>query len=164
MASIRTQGDSNEIRECITTPRGPRQRTLVRFRGVLTPEILDRAALAATRPFDRQKLIARARARGIPLALARRDPAARSLLARLRGGTPIDPTLVTLLRDALEPLPAAPVPAHLADVADWIGRPEAARGKALRGLLRTAGRVLRSRGPLRTAEPERFPHFSSRRS
>lgn len=162
MASIRRQGDSNEIRECVTTPGGPRQRTLVRFRGVLTPEILDRAALAATRPFDRQKLAAKARALEIPLALSRRDPAARSLLAQLRTGNPIDPTLVTLLRNALEPLPAAPVPPHLIEVTDWVGRPEAARGKALRGLLRVAGRVLRSRGPLRTPEPERFPHFSSR--
>lgn len=161
MASIRKQGDSYEIRECINTPRGPRQRTLARFRGVLTAEVLDRARASATRPFDRQKLVARARELGISVCLSPRHPEARSLLARLQSGASLDPTLVTLLRSALEPLPAAPLPDHLSTVSDWLGRSETARGKALRGLLRTASRVLRSRGPLRAPEPERFPHFSS---
>lgn len=161
MASIRVQGDAHEIRECVTTPKGPRQRTLARFRGGLTPEILDLAEAAATRPFDRQKLVVRARALEIPVTPSRRHPEARSLLGKLQSGARIDPTLVTLLRTALAPLPSAPVPEHLADVTHWLGRPEAARGKALRGLLRAASRVIRSRGPLRAPEPERFPRFSS---
>ena len=33
--------------------------------------------------------------------------------------------------------------------------------KALRGLLRTASRVLRSRGPLRALPAQAFPRFSS---
>jgi hypothetical protein len=68
---------------------------------------------------------------------------------------------VTLLRDALAPLASEPLPEHLADVAEWVGRSEAARGKALRGLLRTASRVLRSRGPLREPPRAVFPRFSS---
>lgn len=161
MASIRRQGDRYEIRECRSTERGPRQRALARFRGVLTTDVLDAAARAASRPFDREAVIARARARGIPVSLAPRHAEAQRLLARLRNGERLDPALVALLGEALAALPAASVPEHLRDVVDWVGRSEAARGKALRGLLRTAGRILRSRGALREPEPEPFPRFSS---
>ena len=161
MASIRRQGETFEIRECLSTPRGPRQRPLARFRRVLTPEVLDEAEAVARRPFDRRVLQDRARRQGIPVAPERRNPEARKLLADLRAARPIDPTLVTLLRDALA-LPACePLPPHLGDVAEWVGRSEAARGKALRGLLRTASRVLRSRGPLRELPTQAFPRFSS---
>ena len=161
MASIRRQGDSFEIRECISTGRGPRQRALARFHGVLTPEVLDQAEAAARRRFDRDKVLERARRQGVPVALGRRNPEARRLLADLRAARPIDPTLVTLLRDALALLPGEPLPPHLSDAAEWVGRSEAARSKALRGLLRTASRVLRSRGPLREPPREVFPRFSS---
>jgi hypothetical protein len=161
MASIRRQGDSFEIRECLSTNRGPRQRPLARFRRVLTPEVLDRAEAGARRPFDRRALVERARRKGIPVARERRHPEARKLLAHLRAGRPLEPTLVALLRGALELLPSEPVPPHLSDVAEWVGQGEAARGKALRGLLRTASRVLRSRGPLREPPDEAFPRFSS---
>lgn len=161
MASIRRQGETFEIRECLSTARGPRQRPLARFRRVLTPEVLDRAESAARRPFDRQALQERALRQGIPVSRERRHPAARTLLAQLRAGRPLDPTLVDLLRAALELLASEPLPLHLNDVADWVGQPEAVRGKALRGLLRTASRVFRSRGPLRERPDEAFPRFSS---
>jgi hypothetical protein len=141
MASIRRQGETFEIRECLSTHRGPRQRRLARFRRVLTPEVLDQAEAAARRPFDRRALLDRARRQGISVAP--------------------EPTFVTLLRDALALLASEPLPPHLGDVAEWVGRSQAARGKALRGLLRTASRVLRSRGPLREPPPQAFPRFSS---
>jgi hypothetical protein len=161
MASIRRQGNTFEIRECLSTNRGPRQRLLARFRRVLTPEVLDQAEAAARRPFDRRALLDRARRQGISVAPERRNLEARKLLADLRAARPLDPTLVTLLRDALAPMASEPLPPHLDDVAEWIGRSEAVRGKALRGLLRTASRVLRSRGALRESPPQAFPHFSS---
>ena len=102
MASIRRQGDSFEIRECLSTDRGPMQRPLARFCRVLTPDVLDQAAAAARRPFDRHALVERARRRGIPITAERRHPEARKLLAPLRAGRAIDPTLVTLLRGALD--------------------------------------------------------------
>jgi len=105
--------------------------------------------------------VERARRRGIPVTRERRHPEARKLLAHLRAGRPLDPTLVALLRGALELLASEPVPSHLSDVAEWVGQGEAARGKALRGLLRTAGRVLRSRGSLREPPAQAFPRFSS---
>ena len=161
MASIRRQGDSFEIRECLSTDRGPRQRPLARFRRVLTPEVLDRAEAAACRPFDRQAVVERARRQGVPVTRERRHPEARRLLTQLRAGRPLDPTLVTLLRDALGLIASEPVPPHLNDLSVWVGQSEAVRGKALRGLLRTASRVLRSRGPLREPPAQTFPRFSS---
>ena len=161
MASIRQQGKAFEIRECELSEAGPRQRALARFRRILTPEVLDRAASAARRPFDREAILRRARARGIPRAESRRETGARSLLGFLRNGGQLDPVLVALLRDALASMEARSVPAHLEDVVDWVGQSEFARGRALRGLLRTASRIARSRPSLRSAPIERFPRFSS---
>jgi len=162
MASIRAQRGRYEIRECINTEKGPRQFTLASFRGVLTPEILDRAEAKARLPFDREQIIARAKTLGVPVGERRRFPEARALLAALhRGGRP-SPRLVGLLKRALAPLAAEPVPDHLEDAAHWLGRPESERGRALRGLLRSADRVLRSRARLRPRPREVFPHFESR--
>lgn len=162
MASLRIQGRACEIRECRTTARGPRQYVLARFRGVLTPEVLQRAEARAQRPFDRAKLLASARRRGIPVSTHRTDAAARHLLAELRAGASIEPGLVALLREALGMLEAEALPEHLDDAADWIGRSQAERGKALRGLLRTASRIARSAGPRREPEQAPFPRFDSR--
>lgn len=161
MAHIRRHGARYEIRECLHTPRGPRQHTLASFRGVLTPEVLDEAEENASRPLRRAELLARAHRMQIPVTLQRRYPFARKLLARLRHGGSLDPTLVTLLRAALEGRPAEALPEHLGDAAEWLGQSEAERGKALRGLLRTADRVLQSREPLRARPSERFPRFRS---
>lgn len=173
MASIRRQGDVCEIRECVPTCSGPRQRALARFRGILTPADLDHAVALARRPFDREALLRRARAQGIPVADTPRQDEARRLLAHLRDGGTIEPVLAKLLRDALAPFqdptrtasgsgPAA-IPEHLEDVVDWVGRPEAVRGRALRGLLRTASRVVRSRPAVREPVEEPYPRFSSGR-
>jgi hypothetical protein len=162
MASIRRQRDRFEIRECRTTPNGPRQRTLARFDHVLTPEALDEAAAHASTPFDRDALIARARARGIPVAEHCRSGEARQLLAALRAGQRLQPSIVGLLNEALGDREARTVPPHLEDAAEWLGASDAARGKALRGLLRTASRVARSRGPLREVPRSVFPRFSTR--
>jgi hypothetical protein len=161
MASLRAQGRSYEIRECRSTERGPRQYVLARFRDVLTPDVLSRAETRAQRPFDRAKLLASARRRGIPVSPHGPDTAVRRLLAELRAGGSVEPGLVALLREALGMLEAEPLPEHLDDAADWIGRSQAERGRALRGLLRTASRIARSAGPRREPEPLRFPRFSS---
>lgn len=161
MPSIRVMSDRCEIRECRMTERGPRQVTLARFRGVLTPDVLDAAAAAAQRPFDRAVVIERARAAGIPVGAIRRSDAARRLLAELRGGAALDPTLAGLLQETLALQDARPLPDHLVDAAEWVGRSEAERGKALRGLTRTASRAARGRGSLRELPKEAFPRFRS---
>lgn len=162
MASIRAQGRAYEIRECRSTSRGPRQFVLARFRGVLTPEVLERAEARAQLRFDRAKLLASAQQRGIPVSPHRTDAAARRLLAELRAGGSVEPALVALLQEALGMLEAEPLPEHLDDAAEWIGRSQAERGKALRGLLRTASRIARSAGPRREPDEPRFPRFRSR--
>ena len=161
MANFRRQGERFEIRECRGTPAGPRQFVLASFRGVLTPEVLDRAENEARRPFDRERLIERARAAGIAVTRRRRHPEARQLLRSLHTGGVPSPALVAMLRSLLEELPSAPLSEHLMDAKDWLGRPETERGRALRGLLRTADRIVQARGPLRERPPEVFPRFSS---
>jgi hypothetical protein len=151
-----------EIREAVSTPAGPRARTLASFRGVLSPEILEQAAARATRPFDRPRLLARAAVLGVPVTERRQDAAARELLAALRRGVRIDPVLVTLLREALEPLPAEPAPPPLAEVSEWVGAGESERGRALRELLRLSGRIAASRRLPRERRRARFPRFRSR--
>lgn len=170
MASIRKQGDVFEIRECVPTPSGPRQRALARFRRILTSADLDRAHAAARQPFDREELVKRARAQGIPVAEMPAHEEARRLLAYLRDGGTVEPILAKLLIEALAgfQLPTAPtgageraIPAHLEGVLEWVGRPESTRGRALRGLLRTASRVIQSRRALRERADDPFPRFSS---
>jgi hypothetical protein len=161
MASIRRQGNRFEIRECRDTGDGPRQRILARFDRILTPEVLDRAQARAKRPFDRQALVERARQQGIPSFDLYRSDDARQLIASLREGQPLQPSLVGLLKQALASLDSRPLPPHLDDAAEWLGASEAERGRALRGLLRSASRAVRSRGPLRTPEEPRFPRFST---
>ena len=161
MASIRRQGERFEVRECLETRNGPRQRVLARFDRVLTPEVLDEAAARARRPFDRDALLGRARQRGIPCEDRYRSGDARRLLAALRSGQPIQASLVGLLESALREHESRSVPAHLEDAAEWLGTSDAARGKALRGLLRTASRAVQSRGPLRERPQDRFPRFST---
>ena len=173
MASIRKQGDVFEIRECIRTGAGPRQRALARFRRILTPADLDRARAAARQPFDRAELVKRARAQGIPVAETPRHDEARRLLAYLRDGGAVEPILAKLLIESLAgfQVPAIPtgaddwkLPEHLEGVLEWVGRPESMRGRALRGLLRTASRIARSRREMREKVEEAFPRFSSGRS
>jgi hypothetical protein len=151
-----------EIREAHASERGPRSRTLVSFRGALTPEHLDRAEARATRPLDRAALRARARARGVPVREAGAAAAARSLLARLRRGDALDPDLAAVLREALAPHAAPAVPAALAEVSEWLGASDAERGEALRDVLRLYGTVADSREPVRQRPAPGFPRFRSR--
>jgi hypothetical protein len=157
----RRQDGRVEIREARSTPRGPRSRTLASFRGVLTPEIFERAEARAERPLDRLALMARARELDIPLTTRRGDREMRALLARLRRPEPVDPVLAGLLRSALEPVPVAPVPERLAEAAEWIGASDRERGEALRGLLRVSDRILASRARLRQRRRRRYPRFAS---
>jgi len=153
-----------EIRESRSTPRGPRSRQLASFVGALTPAVLARAAARASRPFDPDALIRRARTMGIPVAARAPEREARALLGRLRRGDPIDPVMAGLLLGALDGVVTAEVPEPLAEVSEWIGATPTERGAALRDLLDTYGRIAESR-PLRRTRPRTdFPRFSSART
>src|SRR4051812_40125770 len=77
-----------EVRESYATTTGPRARSLASFR-VLDSDVLDRAARAAKRPFDRGAVVASARRAGAPVDATAVDRLARRLLAETaRGHTP----------------------------------------------------------------------------
>jgi hypothetical protein len=146
----------------VATRAGPRARTLAVFRGALAPDVMERAAGLARRPFDREALRARAVALGVPLSERRADAAARALLRDLRQGVSLDPRLVTLLREALAPLAAQPLPESLADMAEWLGVSAERRGETLRGLLRASDLLVRARPRRRERAPAPYPRFASR--
>jgi hypothetical protein len=160
---VRRSARRTEIRESRLTPRGARSHVLASFEGSLTRDVLERAAARATRPFDPDGLVRRARALGIAVSGRSREPEARALLARLRRGDPLDPVLAAALREALARQPQAEIPEPLADVAEWLGASAAERGAALRELLDLYGRIEASRPLPRRRERARFPRFSSRR-
>jgi hypothetical protein len=163
MAYLYRRNDGRtEIREAHSTNRGPRSRTLASFRGALRAEHLDRAEAAATRAFDRDALIRRARELGVAVEEAVADAPARDLLAALRRGATLDPRLAALLREALAALPAQPLPEELAEAAEWVGATELERGRALRDVLRLYGAIAGSRDPIHEAPAPRFPRFASR--
>jgi hypothetical protein len=144
-----------EIRESISTPKGPRARTLATFR-VLTAEVLADAAGRALRPFDAEVIRARAAALGAPEHSNGAATSASALLARLRDGDRLPPALASELRRAL-PRKRAEVPDSLESALDWVGVDDTARGRALRDLLEVASRVpAKSR-----ASASSFPRISS---
>lgn len=157
----RRPGGRIEIRETTRTDRGPRARTLASFRGALRPAVLEAAEARAKLPFDRERLLARARELGVPVVAWRPSPAARELLGQLRRGEEIDPILVSLLREEIERRTGRDAPPELAEVADWVGASDAERGHALRGLLRVSDRIALSRAQPRPQWRPRFPRFES---
>jgi hypothetical protein len=144
-----------EVRESISTPAGPRARTLATFR-VLTTRVLSEAAAKAQRPFDAAKVRARAAALGAPQRSHDAAASASALLAQLRGGEPLPPALVTELRRAL-PRRSNEVPDSLQSAVEWIGVDDATRGRALRDLLDLASRIPSRPRPSACA----FPRLSS---
>jgi len=145
-----------EIRESVSTPAGPRSRSLATFR-VLTADVVARAAERAQRPFDAEKIRARAAALGAPRHSNDAATTATALLAQLRNGESLPPVFVAELRRAL-PDTLVPVPDSLESAVDWIGVDDATRGRALRELLDVAGRI-----PVRPRPPtSSFPRLSSR--
>ena len=155
-------GAQFEIRESESTERGPRSRTLLAFRGVLTHEQMLEAGRRARGRFDARALVARARELGIPV----RPPAnreVRGLLAELRAGQASAPILLGLLRQYLDAAAVAEAPPELAEVAEWVGASAEERGAALRGLLRVTDRIVATRDAIRFRRRTRFPRFRSRR-
>lgn len=156
MAFVVARADGRfEIRESITTPRGPRGHTLATFRQ-LSDHVLDTAETRATRPFDRRAVEAKALTAG-----ARRDPRqptrlAHRLIEELRTGRALPPALAGALahelRETLGSLPDTLPPA-----ADWLGATLRDRGDALRDLLRLTDRL-----PPGRRRPRRpFPRIAS---
>jgi len=144
-----------EIRESVSTPAGPRARTLATFR-VLTADVIAHASSRAQRSFDADTIRARAAALGVPRHERAAAATASRLLAQLRAGEQLPPVLAGELRAAL-PDAWAERPDSLAEAVDWIGVDEATHGRALRELLDVASRVPARPRPAALS----FPRLSS---
>ncbi len=170
-------GGAWELRESLSTPTGPRSRTLTTFR-TLSDEAIAHARSRATKPLSAEEVREAARRAGAPVELAAADRAAASLLSELAAGREPHPILRGLLIDALQARPprrlgearspddpgrrdanADDVPMESLDnvraAAAWLPATPDERGKALYDLLLLADRFPRRR----PRERERFPRL-----
>jgi hypothetical protein len=143
---VRRPRERWEIRESVGTPSGPRSRSLASFQ-VLDARALDRAARAAHRPFDRDRVVASARRVGAPIADASADRLARELLGEIARGRGPSPGLRRLLRANLADHRS------MADVEmdlEWLDASDDLRGRTLADLLDLTDQLPAQRkGPLR---------------
>ncbi len=95
-----------EIRESVSTPKGPRSRTLASFR-TLSDEVIQHAQARAAKPLDKKAVRDAAHRAGAPVDLATADRAAGDLLRELADGHEPHPILRALLIDALQEGPPA---------------------------------------------------------
>jgi len=143
--------DRWEIRESVTTPNGPRARSLASFR-TLDDGVLDRAERAAVTPFSRADVVAAARRVGAPVGEPTADRLTRALLAELRAGRAPKPGLRGALADALSRIEPPVVLEELQAVVNWAGVSNEERGRALRDLLELGDRL-----PVRAGRALQFP-------
>ena len=148
-------GGRFEIRESVSTPAGPRARTLATFR-VLTAEVLADAEGRARRPFDAGKIRARVRELHAPEHGDGASATARRLIAQLRRGERPPAALVNELRREL-PRVHDEIPDSLEGALEWVGVDDATRGRALRDVLELASRVPQRRRPSKIT----FPRIAS---
>jgi len=143
---VRRPGGRFEIRESVVTPNGPRARSLATFR-VLDGDVLERAARAATQPFDPESVLGSARRSGAPVAGSAADRLARQLLAEIgRGHRPASGLRRLLLRNLSDDRSFADV--EMDD--EWLDASDEQRGRVLRDLLDlTDSLPADRRGPLR---------------
>lgn len=163
-----------EIRESVTTPDGPRSRTLASFRA-LSDDVIEHAQARARKPLTADELRDAARRAGAPVDLATADRAAGDLLRELADGREPHPILRALLIDALQEGPPtrlgeAPrsrenesaavlpfeTPHNARASAAWLTRTPAERSAALDDLLLLADQFPHSR---RAGERLTFPRL-----
>jgi hypothetical protein len=154
---VRRPGDRWEIRESVTTPNGPRARSLASFR-TLDVAVLDRAERAAVTRFDRPNVVAAARRAGAPIEAPAADRLARDLLLELRAGRLPKPGLRTVLDERLSRVGPPAVVDDPESAAQWIGVSDEERGQALRELVELGDRL-----PPPKRRRLRFPPVASAR-
>jgi hypothetical protein len=142
MYATARRGGSWELRESVSTPAGPRSRTLASFR-TLTPDVIERVRERSSRPVGAAAVRRVALRAGAPVAERDVDRAAGELLAALAHGRAPRAPLGALLADALGAGTArAPEPSDSArSAAPWVAASLDERGDALRDLLLLADRL-----------------------
>jgi hypothetical protein len=141
-----------EIRQSVSTPNGPRARTLATFRRI-DDEVVDMAQARAEGRFDRGLVLRRAIEVGAPLGAPPAQRAARRLLGQLARGHRPPPLLERLLQAELA---GGHPPEGLEGVLGWLDATPEDRGRALHDLLLLADRL-----PTRRRPPLRFPVVDS---
>jgi hypothetical protein len=156
MYATRRRDGSWELRESVSTPAGPRSRTLASFRA-LTPDAIERARARSSKPVDAADVRRAAVRAGAPVPPSDADRAAGELLAALSHGRVPRASLRTLLADALG-VPGQNAPSDSARAAaSWVATSARERGEALRDLLLLADRL----PPPRTSDRPSFPRVAS---
>jgi uncharacterized membrane protein YccC len=156
MAYVVRRADGRfEVRESVHTAHGPRSRTLATFRQ-LDDAVLAHAEERASRPFDRDIVIARAAARGAEYVAPDALALAGRLMRAIAGGGQIPPMIAQALRHQLGS-DDAPLPDSIPPLLDWLGTSASDRGAALRDLLRMTDRL----PPPRYRRRRRFPRIQS---
>lgn len=155
MYATRRRDGSWELRESVSTPAGPRSRTLASFR-TLTADVVERARSRSSKPLDAAAVRRAAVRAGAPVAASDVDRAAGELLAALAHGRAPRAPLQALLADALGGKRAAPSDSARA-AAPWVSANARERGEALRDLLLLADRLPPPRTPTRAP----FPRIAS---
>jgi hypothetical protein len=169
------QNGTWELRESVSTPKGPRSRTLASFR-TLSQDVIEQALERAEKPLSADDVRNAARRAGAPVDLAPADRAASDLLRELADGSEPHPILRALLIEALQekrpvrlgevaktgrdaPLKADVIPIdslqNARASANWLAASPSERGAALYDLLLLADRFPRSREQAMSREP--FP-------
>ncbi len=149
-------GRRSEIRESVTTPEGPRSRTLATF-DALTESALAHASARASTPVDVQGIKAQARRSGISVELKPVERAARTLAAELAQGAAISPALRAILADLLHDATPVPVSDAAKSAAQWVDATPRERGEALHDLLLLADALPQPRAK----RPPAFPALHS---
>lgn len=161
---VATKPGRFEVRESVSTPDGPRSRTLASF-SELTDETVKKVQAKAGKPLTAAELTHLALRAGAPVRGSELDTAAAETLRRIANGEQPDPKLRRLLMDALldhdpdaQPSESRGLVSDAARAASqWIGVGVEARADALRELLELADALP---VPLRSQEIG-FPHLRS---
>lgn len=161
---VATKPGRFEVRESVSTPDGPRSRTLASFRE-LTAETVEKVQAKAAKPPTASELTHLALRAGAPIRGSELDTAAAETLRRIASGEQPDPKLRRLLMDALsshdpdaQPLQSRSLVSDAARAASqWVGVGAEARASALRELLELADAL-----PIKLRSQEiGFPHLRS---
>lgn len=159
MYATSRRGGTWELRESVSTPAGPRSRTLASFR-TLTPAVIERVRARSTQPVDAAAVRHAAVRAGAPVAASDADRAAGELLAALAHGRAPRTALRSLLADALGEATRQTPSDSARAAAGWVAASARERGEALRDLLLLADRL----PPPRTRPTQAFPHIASGRA
>lgn len=161
---VATKPSRFEVRESLSTPKGPRSRTLASF-SEMTSEVVEKVQAKSQKPPTAAELTRLALRAGAPVRGSQLDEAASETLRRIAGGEQPDPKLRRLLIDALSDQdPSNPASGSKSLVSDaaraasqWIGVGVEDRAHALRDLLELADAL-----PIRRRAPEiGFPRLHS---